>query len=361
MIKLYKIENSDLDYKAFICLDSLKNKMAFGGCRFSLSVDENEVGQLAACMSLKLALHGLPVGGAKGGFHVDPKNQRIFEIIADFAKQMRPILSETIVLGKDLGANDDMMDHLYKSMNSPQLSPVQMNFPNKGVPDRIREFKGYQKNMTGKGVAWSAFSFYRDDISKKSAIIQGAGAVGVGTAIRLKEMGTKILAISDKDNAVFCKTGLPEKFFSEGIQGGVIQVSKIPGNCEIMPSQALYSVKADMIALAAASNSIHDHHASNFNVELVVEGSNFGLIDSARQLLFKRKIVVIPDVIASSSSAALVAHQMCSGNSLSEEDVWKKIKNAIIDTSTETLKIAKIENIEPRQAYKDILVPRLLK
>lgn len=360
MIKLHRIENKKLNYKAYLCVDSVKNGLAFGGCRFSPSVTAEEVAELAACMSLKLAPHGLLVGGAKGGFAVDPQNPLIFEILADFANQMKSVLLNTVVLGKDLGATDEMMDHLYHSIGSPQLTPVQKNAPKGKTPNKIREFDGYIKNMTGQGVAWSAEAYYGHQISKKRAVIQGAGAVGVGTAIRLIEMGAKIVAISDKITTVYCEAGLPAQFFIEMISGGLIQIEKLPPNYILMPSESLYSLEADIMILAAASHSVHVQHAKNFAVELVVEGSNFGLVEPAREILFKSNIVVIPDVIASSSSAAMVAHQMSTGNRTPESQLWHHIKVAIQSTARETLEIAKSEGIEPRAAFKEILAPALL-
>lgn len=359
--KLHTVDNPELGYKAYISVNALKGGMAFGGCRFSPSVTADEVSELAYCMSLKLAPHGLPVGGAKGGFAVSPKNPKIMEIVADFGVKMSELLKTNVVLGKDLGATDEMMDHIYKSAGFPQLSPVHLKFPNKSVPGRIRDLTGYTKNMTGKGVSWAARSYFEDKIAKQSVIIQGAGAVGVGTAIRLMDMGAKVIGISDKDRTVYRKDGLPREFFSNAIQGGQIDPTVLPRNTEVMSSESLYSLPANILILAAASRSVFDEHAAKVQAELVVEGSNFGLLESARTLLFKRGLMVIPDVIASSSSAAMVAYQMSTGNGISEDDLWKRIENSIDMAAKETFQVSRSEKIEPRSAYVDILVPRYLK
>jgi glutamate dehydrogenase (NAD(P)+) len=359
--KLHTIDNPDLGYKAYISVNTLRGGMAFGGCRFSPNVTAEEVSELAYCMSLKLAPHGLPVGGAKGGFAVSPQNPKMLNIAADFGKQMGQLLKSNVVLGKDLGATDEIMDHIYASAGFPQLSPVHAHHPGKKVPNRIRDLTGYQKNMTGKGVSWAASAYFKEKIAKQTVIIQGSGAVGVGTAIRLMDMGATIVGISDKDHAVYNKTGLSREFFTTMIQGGKIDPQKIPKQSELLQSEQLYGLNANILILAAASRSVLDSHASKVQAELVVEGSNFGLVETARTLLFKRGLMVIPDVIASSSSAAMVAYQMSSGNGIAEDDMWNRIQTSILQATSQTVEVSRVEKIEPRQAYVDILVPRFLK
>lgn len=359
--KLYIIENSDLGYKAYVSVNTLRGGMAFGGCRFSPNVTAEEVAELAYCMSLKLAPHGLPVGGAKGGFAVSPQSPNMLGIAADFGKKMGQLLKSNVVLGKDLGATDEIMDHIYISAGFPQLSPVHAHHPGKKVPNRIRDLTGYQKNMTGKGVSWAASAYFKEKIAKQTVIIQGSGAVGVGTAIRLMDMGATIVGISDKDHAVYNKSGLPREFFSTMIQGGKIVPESLPKQSELLQSEQLYGLSANILILAAASRSVLDSHASKIQAELVVEGSNFGLVETARTLLFKRGLMVIPDVIASSSSAAMVAYQMSSGNGFTEDDLWNRIQASILQAASQTIEVSKVEKIEPRQAYIDILVPRFLK
>lgn len=54
-----------------------------GGTRFAENVDLAEVEALAMLMTLKLSIHDIPFGGAKGGIRLDPKkhSQRELERI----------------------------------------------------------------------------------------------------------------------------------------------------------------------------------------------------------------------------------------------------------------------------------------
>ncbi len=359
-MELLEISNKELDYDAYIAIDSIRKGMAFGGCRFSKTVTAEEVQELASCMSLKLALHGQPVGGAKGGFRVDPKNPKINEILADFGKKMKSTLASTVVLGKDLGATDEMMDYMYQSAGIPQMSPAHQAHPETQFPNKLRDMIGYQKNMTGKGVAWATAAFFGDALKKRRAIIQGAGAVGFGSAVRLMDLGFEIVAISDKDHCAYCETGFNKSELELLVSKGVIDNNFRKSGLKILNSAALFSLSADVLILAAASNSVGEDSAHKIQTDVVVEGSNFGLTEQARTLLYSKNIPTIPDVIASSSSAAMVAHQMASGNSLSDGKLWSLIQESIMKTTKDLLALAKSEKIELRQAYKEILAPRMI-
>jgi glutamate dehydrogenase/leucine dehydrogenase len=62
---------------------------------------------------------------------------------------------------------------------------------------------------------------------------------------------------------------------------------------------------------------------------LVLEGSNFGLSPEARALLASRGIALVPDVIASSSSAAMVGLQIQAAGGLTDAELWPRIEAAI--------------------------------
>lgn len=59
---------------------STHNSPAKGGIRYSMNVDQNEVEALAALMTYKCALLGLPFGGSKGALLIDPNEWEDFEI-----------------------------------------------------------------------------------------------------------------------------------------------------------------------------------------------------------------------------------------------------------------------------------------
>ena len=109
----------------------------------------------------------------------------------------------------------------------------------------------------------------------------------------------------------------------------------------------------DLLVLAAGSHIVGPKHAERIRAPIVVEGANFALTPDARRTLHERAIKVIPDLIASSSSAALVTRQMASGNALTAEDCWEAIDTSISSATLDALSRASERGIPVRQAYLD--------
>ena len=114
---------------------------------------------------------------------------------------------------------------------------------------------------------------------------------------------------------------------------------------------SLFAVDADLVLLAASSNSVGVEQARAIRARVVVEGSNFGLTDAGRGVLQEMGVCVIPDLIASSSSAAMVARQMQAQGRLPENDLWSAIETAIDEATASALDRSRQEGTDVRTAY----------
>ena len=146
--------------------------------------------------------------------------------------------------------------------------------------------------------------------------------MGAGAAVRLSALGARIVGVSDVRSAAIDLNGLdvPALIDRSGSAG------------ELSGSHArdtIFDLGVDLLVLGAASNSVDEVLAARLRAPLVVEGANFGLTGAARGCLHARGVQVIPDILANSSSAAMVALQMASGNRLSHDRLWDQIRSSI--------------------------------
>lgn len=335
----------------WLVIDRSVDGLSFGGCRFAPGVTREEVTDLAHTMSWKLAAHGLPVGGAKAGLRCAPDHPDLPEALAEIANQWRTPLTQDVIIGKDMGASDALLNGLYEAIGVPQLHLSQMR--NRQCPARISELGGYVRHMTGRGAAWAAEAA-EGTLDGKRLIIQGSGVVGIGTAIRASQMGALVVGISDQFGAVASSEGLPAAALESIASANTRHLdykSLISSSIERIDRDRLIGLEADILVLAAGSRTVTAQLAETIQAPLVVEASNFGLTDEANDVLHRKGITVIPDVIASSSSAAMVAHQMSTGNQWLAEPLWERISSSIRDAVRVTVEDGRKQAIPVRRAY----------
>jgi glutamate dehydrogenase (NAD(P)+) len=337
--------------RGWLVVDSLRDGLAFGGFRFSPSVSEEEVRDLARAMTWKLAAHGLPVGGAKAGLRCRPDDPELPAALIEVAAAWRRPLRECAVLGKDMGASDALLDQLYAALGTPQLALAKR----RGGPERIRDLGGYVRHMTGRGAAWAAEAAV-GTLAGKRVAIQGAGLVGVGTAVRVCELGGRVVGISDVSGAIAAPDGLPVDGLLAATSPDTRQIEygAISFPCERIERERLLAVDADILVLAAGSRLVTGEQARTIAAQLVVEASNLGLTEAAHDELHAAGVTVVPDVIASSSSAALVAHQLASRDGWEPERLWGTIATAIREAVKTSAALAKARGGSLRGAYFEL-------
>ncbi len=336
---------------AWLAVDRVCNGLAFGGFRFTESVTRAQVEQLATTMSWKLAAHGLPVGGAKAGVACRPDHPHIDAILADLARAWHEPLTQHAVLGKDMGASDVLLDRLYEHLGRPQLHLVQARRPD--CPGRIRELAGYVRDMTGLGAVIAADAA-AGGLRGKRILIQGAGVVGVGIAVRATERGAVVVGMSDVDRAIVGAQGLPvaELVLGARAAGRSFDLSGLAAaGGQERSRDALLAEPADIVFLAAGSHVVPRSLAETIRSSLLVEASNFGLTEEANDVLLARGVPVVPDVIASSSSAAMTCLQLASGNGWSPAALWEHIEGNIRAAVLEGMRHAARAGVSLRAAH----------
>ena len=346
---VHEVSIPEADVKGWLVVDRLVGGMAFGGFRISPHVTREEVCGLARAMSWKLGCHGSPVGGTKGGLVADPNDEKTPERLALFARACAAPLGTSVIVGKDMGATDALLDGLYGSLGHGQLAVARRVHGGAAVPERLRDLVGYRRHMTGLGVAWAARAAMGGDLRGCRLGIQGWGLVGVGTAHRAGGLGARVMALSDAHGCLLPAAGITPGDLVEGTHVKGVLPADVQGTREAR--EVLFEAEMDVLVLAASSHSVGLEDAERIRASVVVEGSNFGLTPEARSHLHQRGIPVVPDVVASSSSAAMVARQLAAANHLTSEALWEAIEAAITRGTSETLRISRETGMEPREAY----------
>jgi len=339
-------------FKAYLIVEPTDRSVSFGGTRIDPSVTREMVADLAENMSLKLAGHGSPVGGAKAGICVSAGDPRLTQFLHEFAAACRDVLSSSTILGKDMGAKQWMLDEIYAALQIPQLAVARQCSGSSACPDRLFELDGYIPNMTGQGVFWAIDQALGGAVRGTRVLIQGFGTVGAGVACHLAGAGAALVGVNDSQKAIVNEHGLPvEALLAATDDHGLVDPSRLPGSCAIAERDGLLTRRADVLVLAAGSYLIDHEMAAQIEAPLVVEAANLALTPTARTTLHARDVRVIPDVVANSASAALVGHQIAAGNTRCPRELWADIERNIRDNTEAVHRLSRELGLDSKAAF----------
>lgn len=349
----FTVEDEETGLRAYLVIQGTDKPISFGGTRVDASVTREMIVDLAENMSLKLAGHGSPVGGAKAGVRVAPEDPRLGRFLSLFAERCREPLSTTTILGKDMGAKQWMLDALYGRLGMPQLGIAQSSRRGGNCPDRISDLSGYVTHMTGKGVFWSIEQALGGAAADARVLIQGFGVVGAGVAWHVGQAGGQIVGVSDRDKAIVNGRGLDrETLLAARSDNGLLSEDQLGGVGVLVNRDDLLAQDADVLVLAAGSYVVDDQLAARIRAPVVVEAANLALTEVARHALHRKGIRVVPDVVANSSSAALVAHQIACANTLTVDALWADIERNIRERTEEVEVVSRRLGIESKTAFR---------
>lgn len=325
----YTFYDPETAITAYLCMQGLNDQIVFGGTRVDPTVSISLLEQLQDNMYLKLGLHGSPVGAAKCGIRCEPDSPDLPQFLKNFSNYFEKYLVNGLVLGKDMGAKQWMMDEIYAHLDIAQIDMPSST----GRATRLCELNGYIPNMTGKGVFWAARELHKAQLKGKRFSVQGVGAVGAGFIRHVHQQGAEIVAVCDVENSVFNEAGLDVVALLDSISdNGMMDVDAINRLGLVAKRDALSTYSVDTAVLAGGSLTVGESVANSIKAGSIIEAANLAITEPARQVLADRGILVIPDICANSASATLVGKQLRSSNAADIDEVWADIESVIVET-----------------------------
>jgi len=122
--------------------------------------------------------------------------------------------------------------------------------------------------------------------------------VGGNAARIFKEHGSRVVALSDSRGGVFNGDGLNvDAVIAHKEKEGSLK--GFPGGEQISNEELLH-LRVDVLIPAALENQITGDNAERIHAKIVLELANGPTTTDADDILFKRGIAVIPDILANS-------------------------------------------------------------
>jgi glutamate dehydrogenase/leucine dehydrogenase len=166
--------------------------------------------------------------------------------------------------------------------------------------------------------------------------VQGFGNVGFNIAKFLHEDGFKIVAVSDSKGGIYVPEGLdPVQTLACKKKTGNLAGCYCKGSvCDVrygksITNEELLELPVDILVPSALENVITRDNAKNIKAKIILEMANGPTTPEADEILFKRGIPVIPDILSNSGGVTVSCfewEQNRIGEHWSKDDVNKKLK-----------------------------------
>lgn len=356
--------------EGWLVLDCLVGGAAGGGIRMRPGVTPDEVAGLARVMTRKLRVLNLEAGGAKAGIAYDPAAPGALGVLERFLTVHRPFLAEVWSTSEDLGTRERDILAITDRLGlrtSVHASLIRQPDPDRAL-ERLRtvlalrtEGMEITEAVTGYGVAAStgrALQWQGRETAGVSAVVQGFGTVGAGSAWYLHKMGIRVVAVADRLGVVHRAAGVDVAALMRVRDAwGVIDRAQLPAGHERFDRGDWLDVPADVLVPAAVAGAIDAHNAARVRARLVVEAANLPVTEEADDILHQRGVVVVPDFIANAGGAGVFGAALSMDVPPTVEGVLAYVGGTIGHWTERALQEAARRGVTPRRAAEMLTTP----
>lgn len=278
-----------------------------GGIRYHEKVDMDEVQALSFWMTFKNAVVDVPFGGGKGGVVLNPKELSESELEAVSKgyvdKMYRLFGPELDVPAPDVNTNGKIMAWMLDEYEKLTGAKNPATFTGKPIERGGSEGREEATGFGGSVVLRKVLESKTGGVSAGATVaIQGFGNVATHFAETAKNLGLKIVAVSDSKGGIYSAAGLDiSKVELHKKETGAVR--GFAGASDITNDELL-ELPVDILVPAALENVLTGDNAPKVKAKLIIEMANGPTTLEADQVFDKTGVVVVPDILANSGGVA---------------------------------------------------------
>jgi glutamate dehydrogenase (NAD(P)+) len=337
---------------------------AKGGIRYHQDVTLDEVSALAAWMTWKCAVVGIPFGGGKGGIICDPtkmSKSELERLTRRYTSELIDILGpESDVPAPDVNTNEQTMAWIMDTYSMHARHTVTSVVT--GKPLDLGGSLG-RVAATGRGVLFTireAVKHLGMKMEGAKVAVQGFGNVGSVAANLLYDDRCKIIAVSDVKGGICNAKGIDIKKLLLHIKA-TRSVVGFPGTKPIS-NRELLELECDILVPAALENQITEENAPRIKAKIVAEGANGPVIPGADKILDKKGVFVIPDILCNAGGVTVSYFEWVQdrmGLFWSEEEVNRRLEEIMKKAFADVLAISCTKKVNMRTAAFMLAIKRV--
>ena len=313
-----------------------------GGLRLHPSVNLGIIKFLGFEQIFKNSLTTLPIGGGKGGSDFDPKGKSDREVMAfcqSFMTELyRHIGADTDVPAGDIGTGAREIGYMF------------------GQYKRLKNV--YEGVLTGKGLTWGGslarteatgygLVYFTQEMLKdlgtsfdgKTVVISGSGNVAIYATEKCRQLGAKVVALSDSNGYIYDEDGIDldaVKEIKEVKRGRIKEYLEYRPNAKYTEGKGIWTIKCDIALPCATQNELllDDAKALVANgCQVVAEGANMPTTLDATKYLQENGVYFAPGKAANAGGVATSALEMSQNSqrlSWTFEEVDEKLHGIMV-------------------------------
>lgn len=328
-----------------------------GGIRYHWNVNLDEIRALATWMTIKCGVVNIPLGGAKGGVICNPKDmseKELERMTRGFVRRIAPIIGPYVdIPAPDVYTNAKVMgwivDEYSKCLGKNVPAIVTGKSLEMGGSEGRDEATGKGGLFVLKQVIKEKYVEGLNSLKDKTVVVQGFGNVGATFAKFIHEQGAKVIAVSDSKGAIVNKDGLdiPTVIEHKKKTGCVIDCSEATNTT----NEDILELDCDVLVPAALENVITMENVDRIKAKMILEMGNGPISLSADKFLYKKGIIVVPDVLANAGGVTVSYYewrQNLDDEHWSKEEVNEKLEKSMTENTISVIETAKKYNVSTR-------------
>jgi glutamate dehydrogenase (NAD(P)+) len=337
---------------------------AKGGIRFYPDERSDTIRALACWMTCKTALLDLPLGGGKGGIACNPwqmSERELERMSRAYIRACAPLLG----LAKDVPAPDMYTNPQIMAWMLDEYETITQQHHPGMITDKPLQIGGTEgrRDATARGGVITVREACKTiHIEPRTFAIQGFGNAGQRAALLHKEIlgQGRLIGACDSRGGIYNPDGIDVKeLVTYKLTKGM--VNGFPGS-QAIDRDAVLELDVDILYPAAMENAITQENAPKIKAKIICELANGPTTPDADEILNRKGIHVIPDILASSGGVTVSYFEMVQDSYSyfwEENEVHQELDKKLTQAYETVVEAIREKKVNPRMAATVVAVARI--